>query len=67
MVDAEQDTSLRRLASAKLAAWLLLRCVQGSVAMLAVCIIPGKNDVVPLQSRPEFNFTRRLLEMDLDV
>lgn len=67
MVDAEQGTSQRRLASAELAAWLLLRCVQGRVAALAEQIIPGKGDAVPLQSRPELNFTRRLLETDLDV
>lgn len=43
-------TSLRRLVSAKRAAWLVLRCVQGRVAVLAGCIIPGKDDAVPLQS-----------------
>lgn len=67
MVDAEQDTSQRRLASAELAAWLLLRCVQGRVAVLAEHIILGKDDAAPLHSRPELNFTRRLLEMDLDI
>lgn len=36
------------------------------MALLAEHTIPGKDNAVPLQSRPELNFTRRLLEMDFD-
>lgn len=36
------------------------------MALLAELTIPGRGDAVPLQSRPELNFTRRLLEMDFD-
>lgn len=63
----QTDTSRRRLISAELSVWLLLRCVQDRVAVLAEHIIQGEDDAVPLHSRPELNFTRRLLKMDLDV
>lgn len=53
-------TTLRRSVSAKWVAWLVLRGVQGRVAVLAGCIIPGKDWC---SSSSELNFTRRLLEM----
>ena len=45
---------------------LVSRCFdRGRVALLAERVTSGKDDAVPLQSRRDLNFGRRLLEMDL--